>query len=36
VEPTPLIRVHPERVISWGIHSDVVGGRHARRVDMST
>jgi pyridoxamine 5'-phosphate oxidase family protein len=35
-EPTPLIRVHPERVISWGIHSDVVGERHARRVDMST
>jgi pyridoxamine 5'-phosphate oxidase family protein len=32
-EPTPLIRVHPERVISWGIHSDVVGERHARRVD---
>ena len=32
-EPTPLIRVHPERVISWGIHSDVVDERHARRVD---
>jgi pyridoxamine 5'-phosphate oxidase family protein len=32
-DPTPLIRVHPERVISWGVHSDVVGERHAHRVD---
>jgi pyridoxamine 5'-phosphate oxidase family protein len=32
-EPTPLIRVHPERVISWGIHSHAIGERHARRVE---
>jgi pyridoxamine 5'-phosphate oxidase family protein len=30
--PTPMIRIHPERVISWGIHSDVIGQRRARRV----
>jgi pyridoxamine 5'-phosphate oxidase family protein len=32
-EPTPLIRVHPQRVISWGIHSSAIGERHARRVE---
>jgi pyridoxamine 5'-phosphate oxidase family protein len=30
--PTPLIRIHPERVISWGIHSDVIGERRTRSV----
>ena len=27
--PTPLIRIHPERVVSWGIEH---GGRNARTV----
>lgn len=27
-----LIRLHPERIISWGLHSDVVGERVSRRV----
>lgn len=30
--PAPLIRIHPERVVSWGIESDVLGERHARSV----
>jgi pyridoxamine 5'-phosphate oxidase family protein len=28
----PVIRIHPERVVSWGIESDAVGERHARDV----
>jgi pyridoxamine 5'-phosphate oxidase family protein len=28
----PVIRLHPERIISWGIESDAVGQRHARNV----
>jgi pyridoxamine 5'-phosphate oxidase family protein len=28
----PLIRIHPERVISWGIESEKVGVRHSRSV----
>jgi pyridoxamine 5'-phosphate oxidase family protein len=28
----PRIRIHPERVVSWGIESDVRGVRHARTV----
>jgi pyridoxamine 5'-phosphate oxidase family protein len=31
--PRSLIRIHPERVISWGIESDAIGVRHARTVD---
>jgi pyridoxamine 5'-phosphate oxidase family protein len=31
-KPTPLIRIHPERVVSWGIHSDTIGERQSRRV----
>lgn len=31
-EPRPLIRIHPERVVSWGIESDAIGVRHARTV----
>jgi pyridoxamine 5'-phosphate oxidase family protein len=27
--PTPLIRIHPERIISWGL----TGGRNARTVN---
>ncbi len=30
--PVPLIRVHPERVVSWGIESDAIGKRSARTV----
>src|SRR3954470_11761568 len=26
--PTPLIRIHPERIVSWGLEA----GRHARTV----
>jgi pyridoxamine 5'-phosphate oxidase family protein len=28
----PVIRLHPERIISWGIESEAVGQRHARSV----
>jgi pyridoxamine 5'-phosphate oxidase family protein len=28
----PLIRIHPERIVSWGIESDVLGERHSRSV----
>jgi pyridoxamine 5'-phosphate oxidase family protein len=28
----PVIRLHPARIISWGIESDAVGRRHARSV----
>ena len=31
-EPLPLIRIHPERVVSWGIESDAIGKRTARTV----
>jgi pyridoxamine 5'-phosphate oxidase family protein len=30
--PRPLIRIHPERIVSWGIESDALGDRHSRRV----
>ena len=30
--PTPLIRIHPERIVSWGL----AGGRSARTVADST
>lgn len=30
--PQPLIRVHPERIVSWGIESDAIGDHHARSV----
>jgi pyridoxamine 5'-phosphate oxidase family protein len=28
----PVIRLHPERIISWGIESDRMGEHHARTV----
>jgi pyridoxamine 5'-phosphate oxidase family protein len=31
-EPRALIRIHPERVVSWGLESDVTRKRHARTV----
>jgi pyridoxamine 5'-phosphate oxidase family protein len=30
--PQPLIRVHPGRIVSWGIESREMGDRHARSV----
>ena len=27
-----VIRIHPERVVSWGIDSDVMGRQNARTV----
>jgi hypothetical protein len=27
-----LIRIRPERVVSWGIQSEAIGERHARTV----
>jgi pyridoxamine 5'-phosphate oxidase family protein len=31
-QPLPLIRIHPERVVSWGIESDALGKRSARTI----
>lgn len=31
-EPEPVIRVHPERIVSWGLHSDAIGERRSRTV----
>lgn len=31
-EPTPLIRIRPTRIVSWGLSAD--GGRSARNVPM--
>jgi len=28
----PLIRLHPERIVSWGLESDEIGKRHARAI----
>jgi pyridoxamine 5'-phosphate oxidase family protein len=28
----PMIRIHPERIVSWGIESGDVGERHSRSV----
>jgi pyridoxamine 5'-phosphate oxidase family protein len=28
----PLIRIHPERIVSWGIESEELGRRHSRAV----
>jgi pyridoxamine 5'-phosphate oxidase family protein len=28
----PMIRIHPERIVSWGIESEDVGERHSRAV----
>lgn len=30
--PRPLIRIHPDRIVSWGIESDAVGERSSRAV----
>lgn len=31
-EPVPLIRIFPQRIVSWGIESDRIGEQHSRRV----
>lgn len=31
-QPAPVIRLHPERIISWGLESDAIGERHSRSV----
>lgn len=31
-DPEPLIRVHPERIVSWGLESEEIGQHHARTV----
>ena len=31
--PSPVIRIHPERIVSWGIESEEMGRRHSRAVD---
>jgi pyridoxamine 5'-phosphate oxidase family protein len=31
-EPQPVIRIHPERILSWGIESEMPDRRHARSV----
>ena len=30
--PQPMIRIHPKRIISWGLASGAPGGRNARDV----
>jgi len=30
--PPPLLRIHPDRIVSWGIESGAIGQRHARSV----
>lgn len=30
--PRPLIRIFPERIVSWGIESETLGKRHSRTV----
>jgi pyridoxamine 5'-phosphate oxidase family protein len=35
-KPRPVIRIHPERIVSWGIESEAIGTRHARTVDDPT
>jgi pyridoxamine 5'-phosphate oxidase family protein len=32
-QPAPLIRIHPERIISWGLESAAPGESNARTVD---
>ena len=33
--PRPVIRIHPERIVSWGIESEDLGARHARDAGLS-
>jgi pyridoxamine 5'-phosphate oxidase family protein len=34
--PRPLVRIHPERIVSWGIESEELGAQHARSVAVSS
>ena len=31
-QPAPLIRIHPERIVSWGIHNQEMGRQNARTI----
>lgn len=31
-DPEALIRIYPERIVSWGIESEKIGERHSRTV----
>lgn len=31
-QPEVLIRIHPTRIVSWGLHSETIGERHGRDV----
>jgi pyridoxamine 5'-phosphate oxidase family protein len=31
----PVIRIHPQRIVSWGIESEETGVRHSRSVDQA-
>ena len=33
-EPHALIRIHPERIVSWGIESEAIGERRSRAVPV--
>jgi pyridoxamine 5'-phosphate oxidase family protein len=35
-EPRALIRIHPGRIVSWGLESDQIGRRHSRSVSGSS
>jgi pyridoxamine 5'-phosphate oxidase family protein len=32
IDPRPIIRIHPERILSWGIESEMPGQRHSRTI----
>jgi len=32
-EPSPLIRIHPERIVSWGLDTSAFGQRQARTAN---
>jgi pyridoxamine 5'-phosphate oxidase family protein len=32
--PRPVIRIHPDRIVSWGIESDELGARHSRAARL--
>ena len=34
-EPRTLIRIHPERVVSWGLESEAIGRRNSRDVTVT-
>lgn len=34
-EDRPMIRIHPERIVSWGLESENLGEQHARSVEST-